>query len=488
MKREHPTQRRPRRQATSSPTYLARRRVLVAALAALTVATATRATAAPAHLGDDATTAPVPNRAPTPRLHVSPTSGAAPLTVTLSARRSRDRDGDPLTFSWNFGDGTVAGGRTARDPAASSARVTHVYTTPGTYVAVVGVADASHVATASRTIVVEPPAPPAPPVGALDDGALEGFGATTAGGAGGRTIRVAEPTEAAVRAAFAEARSGGAIVSFDVAGPIVVTSRLPYLSGAFVTVEGNGATLIGSGIDPSAPILEVSGHDVIVRNLRVRNGGDNLRAQGDGAYNVVFSHVSSTGAADDGISIGYGAHDVTVQWSFLAGNTRSLFVKYGATTDVSIHHTWVMKQWIRGPLVSSAVRADVRNVIVEDWAMWGVRFEADASGNVVSSLFDLGPYAHAIGGKTRSALRLIQSGPVFTAGNVYSGLAEHSVDGLATAPLDAPPVTTLPVADMEPLVRARAGCMPRDDVDQAYIDLHDGWNVAKELPLRLTAP
>jgi len=227
---------------------------------------------------------------------------------------------------------------------------------------------------------------------------------------------------------------------------------------------------------------------VIVRNLRVRNGGDNLRAQGDGAYNVVFSHVSSTGAADDGISIGYGAHDVTVQWSFLAGNTRSLFVKYGATTDVSIHHTWVMKQWIRGPLVSSAVRADVRNVIVEDWAMWGVRFEADASGNVVSSLFDLGPYAHAIGGKQRSALRLIQSGPVFTAGNVYSGLAEHSVDGLATAPLDAPPVTTLPVADMEPLVRARAGCMPRDDVDQAYIDLHDGWNVAKELPLRLTAP
>ena len=49
-------------------------------------------------------------------------------------------------------------------------------------------------------------------------------------------------------------------------------------------------------------------------------------------------------------------------------------------------------------------------------------------------------------------------------------------------------MTTLPVADMEPLVRARAGCMPRDDVDQAYIDLHDGWNVAKELPLRLTAP
>ena len=459
----------------------------------MVVACAARAIAAPP-TGDSGT--PAANAAPRARLHASPSSGPAPLTVTLSARRSHDPDGDPLTFSWNFGDGTVAGGRKADDPQSAGARATHVYTTPGTYVATVGVADSSHVASARRTIVVAAPVPPVPPppppstppADALDDDALEGFGATTTGGGGGREIHVTEPTEDAVRAAFTAARSGGAIVSFDVAGPIVLTSPLPYLSGAFVTIDGNGATLIGSGIDPSAPLVEVSGHDVIVRDLRLRNGGDNLRAQGDGAYNVVFSHVSSTGAADDGISIGYGAHDVTVQWSFLAGNTRSLFVKYGATTDVSIHHTWVMKQWIRGPLISSAVRADVRNVIVEDWAMWGVRFEADASGNVVSSLFDLGPYAHSIGGKPGSALRLIQSGPVFTAGNVYDGLAEHAVDGVATAPLDAPPVTTLSVTDMEPLVRAHAGCMPRDDVDDAYIALQDGWQIGKSLPLRLTAP
>jgi hypothetical protein len=273
-----------------------------------------------------------------------------------------------------------------------------------------------------------------------------------------------------------------------VPGPIIVTSPLPSLDGAFVTIEGNGATLVGRDIPRAAPVLEVSGHDVIVRDLRIRNGGDNFRAQGDGAYNVVFSHISSTGAGDDGVSIGFGAHDVTLQWSFLAGNTRSIFVKYGATTDVSIHHTWVMKQWIRGPLISTSVRADVRNVIVEDWAMWGSRFEADASGNVVSSLFTLGPYAHGIGGKTRSALRLIQSGPVFTAGNVYDGLAEHSTDGAATAPLDAPPVTTLPVAEMEPLVRGHAGCMPRDDVDRAYIDMQQGWDVGKQLPLRLGPP
>jgi hypothetical protein len=147
-----------------------------------------------------------------------------------------------------------------------------------------------------------------------------------------------------------------------------------------------------------------------------------------------------------------------------------------------------MKQWVRGPLVSSAILADLRNLIVEDWTMWGVRFEADSSGNLVNSLFNLGAYARSIGGKPGSALRLIQSGPVFTAGNVYDGLAADGPDGSATAPLDAPPVTTLPVAEMEPLVRARAGALPRDAVDHAYIATTNGWRVGKERPLRLTAP
>src|SRR6185436_14332654 len=125
-----------------------------------------------------------------------------------------------------------------------------------------------------------------------------------------------------------------------------------------------------------------------------------------GAYNILFSHVSSTGAGDDGISIGYGAHDVTVQYCFLAGNTRSIFLKYGTTNRISIHHTWIMKQWIRGPLVSTNVMADIRNIGVEDWSLWGTRFESKASGNIVNSTFRLGTYAKSIGGKP-AALNLI---------------------------------------------------------------------------------
>jgi hypothetical protein len=365
--------------------------------------------------------------------------------------------------------------------------VEHVYTRRGTFVAKVTASDGAQSAEARITITVEGDDLPDAPGGPSDNDtdASEGFGANTPGGEGGTLIFVTEPTEDAVRAAFNKANGGHAIVRFAVTQPIGIREPLPQLKGAFITIDGNGATLYGDGFPRTPGMVDVRGHDVIVKNIRLRNGGDNLRAQGDGAYNVVFRHVSSTGSADDGISVGYGAHDVTIQHCFLAGNTRSIFMKYGATTNVSIHHTWIEKQWVRGPLVSQSVFADIRNVIVEDWTLWGTRFEKAASGNVVNSLFALSPFAKSVGGKTNSALRLNQDGPVFTAGNRYEGLASNGNEGTATAPMPAPPVTTLPVSEMESVVRSRAGCLPRDGVDQGYIERGDGWDVSESLPFRL---
>src|SRR6185503_14014286 len=123
--------------------------------------------------------------------------------------------------------------------------------------------------------------------------------------------------------------------------------------------------------------------------------------------------------------------------------------------------------------------------IVEDWTMWGTRFEKESSGNVVNSLFVLSPYAKSVGGKANSALRLIQSGAVYTAGNHFDGVADDGSEGNATAPLDAPPVTTLPVAEMADIVRTRAGCLPRDAVDQGYVERSGDWDVSEYVPFRL---
>jgi hypothetical protein len=372
----------------------------------------------------------------------------------------------------------------AEAPAPAAASVEHEYVAAGTYDATVAITDGMALATAKVRITVASSLPDAPGgPGDNETDPVEGFGATTPGGEGERVIVVREPTESAVRAAFSDAREGYATVRFETTVPIEVRRSLPRLDGEFITVDGNGATLFAPA-GAYVNLIDVRGHDVIVKNIRLRGGYDNLRAS-HGASDVVFSHVSSTGATDDGIAVTHDTEDVTIQYCFLAGNTRSLFLKYGSTTDVSIHHSWIMKQWARGPLVSSAVLADVRNVIVEDWTMWGVRFESASSGNVVNSLFALGPYAHHVGGKVNSALRLIQSGPVFTAGNVYEGLAQTGAEGASASPVPAPPVTTMPVAEMRDHVRRRAGCLPRDAVDQAYIEQQDGWDVTESRPFRL---
>jgi len=317
---------------------------------------------------------------------------------------------------------------------------------------------------------------------------LEGFGAQTTGGSGGRVITITEPTEDAVRAAFADAAgSGNAIIRFAVEQPIPIINKLPILSKPNLTIEGGGTTLDGSAMKEGSAIVDIRTNDVIVHDLRLRNGDDNLRVDGPEAYRVVITHVSSTGSGDDGISIGYGAHDVTVQYSFVAGSTRSIYCKYSGTTNISLHHDWIQKGAIRSPIFSGAIVADVRNVIVEDWGQWGSRFEDGASGNVVASLFALSPYAAQVGGKPHSALRFKAAGPVYVAGNAVRGVTEPLISGTATAPIAAPPVTTSSVGEMEKLVRARAGCLPRDDVDTAYVKTASGWKVSETEPLRLRA-
>lgn len=75
------------------------------------------------------------NRAPTAAISATPTSGAAPLTVSFNGSGSSDPDaGDTLTYIWNFGDGSAA--RETSTPTTS-----YTYQTAGTYTAQLTVRD-----------------------------------------------------------------------------------------------------------------------------------------------------------------------------------------------------------------------------------------------------------------------------------------------------------------------------------------------------------
>ena len=63
------------------------------------------------------------NHCPVAVITATPTSGEAPLEVTLDASQSHDTDGDEITYEWDFGDGEVAQGET----------IQHGFGTPGSY-------------------------------------------------------------------------------------------------------------------------------------------------------------------------------------------------------------------------------------------------------------------------------------------------------------------------------------------------------------------
>lgn len=71
------------------------------------------------------------NRKPVVQVSAVPTSGLAPLQVVFSSEGTIDPDGNPISYSWNFGDGSNS----------TEANPTHTYTGNGTYIASITVTD-----------------------------------------------------------------------------------------------------------------------------------------------------------------------------------------------------------------------------------------------------------------------------------------------------------------------------------------------------------
>lgn len=84
------------------------------------------------------------NRAPTAVIGATPSNGLAPLTVDFSSEDSTDPEGTPLSYNWDFGDGT----------SSTEANPTHTYTTDGTKVVTLTVSDGQKTDQATQNITV----------------------------------------------------------------------------------------------------------------------------------------------------------------------------------------------------------------------------------------------------------------------------------------------------------------------------------------------
>ena len=72
------------------------------------------------------------NQAPISVVAANPTSGPQPLSVNFSSAGSMDPEGQPITYSWDFGDGSAL---------STAANPTHVYTQPGQHLVRLTVSD-----------------------------------------------------------------------------------------------------------------------------------------------------------------------------------------------------------------------------------------------------------------------------------------------------------------------------------------------------------
>ena len=75
----------------------------------------------------------------------TPNAGMAPFTAQFSSAGSSDPYGKPLTYSWNFGDGSAA---------STSANPSHTYSSSGTYTVTLTVSNGSQTGQAQTQIVV----------------------------------------------------------------------------------------------------------------------------------------------------------------------------------------------------------------------------------------------------------------------------------------------------------------------------------------------
>ena len=180
--------------------------------------------------------------------------------------------------------------------------------------------------------------------------ANQGFGATTLGGAGTPTVRVTTLADAGKGSLREALRRGNRTIVFEVAGEIALSTHI-YVGGPFVTIDGlsappPGITLRGHGL-----IIRGNrgSHDVIVRGIRVRDSAIDGIQVAYSAYNVVIDRVSVAGASDGNIDITE-SHDVTVSWSIVGNNKKSMLIKY-RPSRITLHHNLLVGSLERSPQV-----------------------------------------------------------------------------------------------------------------------------------------
>ena len=280
---------------------------------------------------------------------------------------------------------------------------------------------------------------------------------------------------------------GNRSVVFDVGGEIILNDFI-YVKGAFVTIDGFTAPSPGISLKNRGLIIRGNkgAHDVIVKNIRVRNSSIDGIQIAYGAYNVVIDHVSINGSADGNLDITDNSSNVTVSWSIFSepnGTEKNMLIKYNISR-ISVHHNIFTEARQRNPQVriddagtaATETTLDLRNNIIWDWgAGSGTYVWYGPWANIVNN------YYSSNGGNKKAALTVCKGdcngndpasfARAYVSGNIDPESLGFDINSLGNeaGPFDAPPVDTQDACTAAQQVIAGAGVRPLDSIDQQYV-------------------
>jgi len=335
----------------------------------------------------------------------------------------------------------------------------------------------------------------------------QGYGASAAGGRGGREIYVTNLDDSgngSLRSAISA--TGPRNVVFRVGGSIALKSTL-NIRNPYLTVDGSNAP--GHGIMLRDHGIIVRTHDVILRQFRIRLGdqdvhrndphirydagdGENALDFIDGAHDDLADHLSLSWATNKILSTTKLSDRITVQWCILSESLNvdgHGYASLAGGNRVTWHHNLFAHNFSRNPRFQGAVDADFRNNVVYDWGEKSTYGEFDRL-NFVGNYFKQGPSTVQRPPLFHDGLAFVAPGSLFLNGNVLEGDGKVSADNwkgsafyfdrkrvAASAPFPAPAIThdTALEAFHKVLEEAGATRPHRDSVDERVVhEVKDG--------------
>lgn len=241
-----------------------------------------------------------------------------------------------------------------------------------------------------------------------------GFGETSRGGTGGRTILVTRrddnpqhPLKGSLR--WALRQRGPRIVKFALSGDIKLQDRI-MIREPFLTIDGSDAPREGVTIRDGSLMFRDT-HDIVVRQVRIRLGEEAAARQRreyhtkrplhsagldcvslDDSRRIVFDHCSLSWSCDEIFGITR-CRDVTIQWCILSeplasprlhpyGDRHAFPINASAST-LSVHHCLIAHFVMRGPQFEAndmrpqdqfTVKMEAVNNVIFDYEQSGARY------------------------------------------------------------------------------------------------------------------